>query len=377
MTDPKIHVLLIEDSLTYPQLISDLQFAESSGKLTWQQVERLDSATEILRTKPVDIVLLDLFLPDSNGLDTFTNLYPHAICLPIIVLTNPKNEPLALQTLPAGAQDYFIQGQMDVELLLRALRHSIERKQTEISLRLKIHELAVAAQQLESAGRIGYQLNNSLAVISLSVEMLLARIPPEDRNHMDLQTVYEELRRMGRLVTDLLQVNDQNSSQILTADRSAELNNDTADLIQHLQDQKIVIVRDEETYFFETGEAGTAGYIFKGASINELVSLIQHLIQAGVRISPASGTRWLNRSLEEIRGDRISSNEQLSLREREVLRLIAKGRTNKEIAKRLSISTRTVERHRSSIMNKFGFENRAELVAYAIRQSRFGRDDTK
>jgi DNA-binding CsgD family transcriptional regulator len=71
---------------------------------------------------------------------------------------------------------------------------------------------------------------------------------------------------------------------------------------------------------------------------------------------------------QQIKEGRIPSYEQLSPREREVIRLIARGRTNKEIAKRLSISVRTVERHRSSIMDKLGLQNRAELIAYAVQQ---------
>lgn len=70
-----------------------------------------------------------------------------------------------------------------------------------------------------------------------------------------------------------------------------------------------------------------------------------------------------------------NSYQQLSSRKREVFRLVAQGRTNKEIAEELSLSVRTVERHRSAIMNKIGLQNRAELVAYAVRQGFVHRGD--
>ena len=289
MTDPTIHVLLVEDNPIYARLISGLLSTGPSVKITWQQVEQLNSATDILRTEPFDIVLLDLSLPDSNGLDTFTSLYPHAICLPIIVLTSLKDEPLALQAVQAGAQDYFVKGQMDGELLVHMLRRAIEHKRTEISLQLKIYELMAAAHQLESAIRIGYQLNSSLGMILSRVEALLAQIPPDDFKHADLQTVQDEISRTGQLVANLLQFRLQNQSQV-----------------------------------------------FKGV-------------------------------LPKLNSSDTDLLVTLSRREREILRLVAEGKTSREIADRLSLSPKTDDTYRSRLMRKIGVANLAALVKFAIQ----------
>jgi two-component system response regulator NreC len=119
------------------------------------------------------------------------------------------------------------------------------------------------------------------------------------------------------------------------------------------------------------------GYILKGASINELVATIYRVIREGVMIPYTGGPHSLNHFWEEIRTVGVPHYQQLSPREREIVRLIARGRTNKEIAKRLSISVRTVERHRSSIMNKLGLQNRAELIAYAVQQGLMSGEDAK
>jgi len=130
----------------------------------------------------------------------------------------------------------------------------------------------------------------------------------------------------------------------------------------------ILTVHDDEAYFFQALQAGAAGYVLKGASRNELLAALRLVIYGGVPIPRKLGPRLVNDYLERVRKGEAPSYQQLSPREREVLRLVAQGRTNKEIAGQLSLSVRTVERHRSSIMNKIGLQNRAELVAYAVRQ---------
>jgi two-component system response regulator NreC len=87
------------------------------------------------------------------------------------------------------------------------------------------------------------------------------------------------------------------------------------------------------------------------------------------------GAQLLNNHLERIRKNETRAYERLSAREHGVLHLIAEGHTNREIAEKLSVSVRTIERHRSSIMNKLGLQNRAELVAYAVRQALMSKDD--
>ena len=138
----------------------------------------------------------------------------------------------------------------------------------------------------------------------------------------------------------------------------------------------VLTVHDDQAYFFRALEAGAAGYVLKGASVSELLAALRLVIHGGVPIPRTLGPRLLNDYLERVDGNEAPSYETLSAREREILRLIAKGRTNKQIAEELSFSVRTVERHRSSIMNKIGLQNRAELVAYAVRQGFLGGGDS-
>ncbi len=130
----------------------------------------------------------------------------------------------------------------------------------------------------------------------------------------------------------------------------------------------ILTIHHDEAYFFKALQAGAAGYVLKDASVSELLAALHLVIQGGVPIPRTLAPRLLKDYQERVDRQNGSSYEPLSYREREILRLICKGRTNKQIAEELFLSVRTVERHRSSIMRKAGLENRAELVAYAVRQ---------
>ena len=138
----------------------------------------------------------------------------------------------------------------------------------------------------------------------------------------------------------------------------------------------VLTVHDDEAYFFRALQAGAAGYVLKGASRNELLAALRLVTHGGVAIPHRLAPRLLSDYWDRVQNGVAPSYQQLSSREREVLRLVAQGRTNKEIAEQLSLSVRTVERHRSSIMNKVGLQNRAELVAYAVRQGFLSGGDT-
>ena len=90
---------------------------------------RLSQGLEFLAAETTGLVLLDLSLPDSHGLDTFARVYAHSPQIPIIVLTGNDDQTVALSAVKTGAQDYLVKGRLDRELLMRSMHYSIERKQ--------------------------------------------------------------------------------------------------------------------------------------------------------------------------------------------------------------------------------------------------------
>jgi two-component system, NarL family, response regulator NreC len=115
---------------------------------------------------------------------------------------------------------------------------------------------------------------------------------------------------------------------------------------------------------------GADGYVLKDAAEEELVSAIREVAAGGRYLHAALGAKMVRAEIEE--RDRAAA-DPLSDREREVLRLLAEGHTNQEIAARLSISVRTAETHRAHIMQKLRFTTRSELVRYAIDQGMLDR----
>lgn len=118
-------VLQVEDSPTDALLIREELERSPHFRLT--QVERLDEALRVLASDHYAVVLLDLGLPDSQGMDTLVRLHREAPHVPVVVMTGHTDEELALRALHAGAQDYLIKGQSNEFLLDRTLRYAIER----------------------------------------------------------------------------------------------------------------------------------------------------------------------------------------------------------------------------------------------------------
>jgi two-component system response regulator NreC len=136
-------------------------------------------------------------------------------------------------------------------------------------------------------------------------------------------------------------------------------------LLQALPDVKVLMLsmQDDPRYVREAFEAGASGYVLKEAADTDVVDAVR-AVAAGERyVHPALGARLIAAESEE---RKRAESDPLSEREREVLRLLALGHTNQEIAALLYISVRTAETHRAHIMQKLGLSSRAELVRYAL-----------
>ncbi len=122
----------------------------------------------------------------------------------------------------------------------------------------------------------------------------------------------------------------------------------------------------EPEYLFYTLRGGAAGYVLKNSTSEELVAAVRAVAEGGSYIHPKM-TAMLAKQIAGAGEEDDRSYQQLSNRELEVLQLLAKGFTNKEISERIYLSVKTVEAHRSKICQKLGLKSRADLVDYALR----------
>jgi two-component system response regulator NreC len=135
-------------------------------------------------------------------------------------------------------------------------------------------------------------------------------------------------------------------------------------------------MHEDEQYFFQMLHAGASGYVPKRAAPDELVTAIRTVARGDVFLYPSLATQLVQDYLKQAgTGDHLQVYDTLTPREQEVLILIAEGLSNPEIAEKLVISVKTVDRHRENIMRKLNLHSRIDLVKYSIKVGLIDLDD--
>ncbi len=128
-------------------------------------------------------------------------------------------------------------------------------------------------------------------------------------------------------------------------------------------------MHDDSRYFFQMLKEGALGYVVKGADPNQLVDAIKAVYEGKAYIVPDLSRLLLDDYLKRLEGgEELDSYARLTAREKEVLKLIGEGNTNREISENLFISINTVNRHRSNIMDKLEMHNKSQLIRFAVRK---------
>jgi two-component system, NarL family, response regulator NreC len=175
-------------------------------------------------------------------------------------------------------------------------------------------------------------------------------------------------REVVRLATEL-------SPNVILMDVAMPLLNgiDAAEQIRRSNDQIGVIMltmHADEGYLLRALNAGVRGYLLKESAEGDLLRAVQAVSQGKPFFSPAITQTLLEDYMRVLKEDGLSDSfELLTAREKEVLQLLAEGKTNKEVASILEISLYTVESHRTNLMQKLNLHNTAEIVLYAVRKN--------
>jgi signal transduction histidine kinase/DNA-binding response OmpR family regulator len=200
MNQKNINILLVEDNLADADLISELLEEASLARYLITSIDRLSDAIALINSQEFDVILLDLSLPDSHGLNTLEKVVLTAPTLPVLVLTGLTDRELAVQAVRQGAQDYLVKGKFDCDLLVRSISYGMERKQTLEQLRRseeRYHQLAA---------KLDLQVQERTAQLqqSLEVEAMLKRITDKVRDSLDQNQIIETAVRE---LTKVLKVN--------------------------------------------------------------------------------------------------------------------------------------------------------------------------
>ncbi|HWA86448.1 MAG TPA: response regulator, partial [Opitutus sp.] len=145
MDEPTFRVLLVEDSPTDAFLVREILATARGSRFTIAHAEELRDALAKLRTATFDVVLLDLGLPDSDGLETFERLHRAAPGVPIMILSGRDDEAMAIAAVHAGAEDYLVKGPGGETGLARAIRYAIERWRAKETIAAQARQQAAVA----------------------------------------------------------------------------------------------------------------------------------------------------------------------------------------------------------------------------------------
>jgi two-component system sensor histidine kinase/response regulator len=216
MTSQPIRVLLIEDNPGDARLLREMLDKPESIKTELTHFGCMNDALNHLATNPANIILLDLGLPDADGLGAVRRVRAIAPHIPLVVLTGLDDEALATQALQEGAQDYLIKGEIETRGLRRAVNYAIERQrmQAEQDIRRLNENLVINNEQLAAANAdletfsysVAHDLRSPIRQIAGFSKILLEeygpQLPAEACRYLD--RVAEGALQMGNLVDDLL-----------------------------------------------------------------------------------------------------------------------------------------------------------------------------
>ena len=227
----QIRGLLVEDNPGDAFLIKGMLSSGGNDFLNFQLtvVERLQDAIAVLKDEFFTVILLDLSLPDSLGLQTLYSLQLQDSGVPIIVLTGLEDEAIALQALQHGAQDYLIKKHLNRQLLVNTIRYSIERQQIEADLKHQALALATANQKLQKRTQeleianndleafnytVSHDLRNPLAGIKMACSLLTSYVGQQEKPQIYLSTIQKYTDQINDTLEGLVQLSQISRNEI-------------------------------------------------------------------------------------------------------------------------------------------------------------------
>ncbi|MBD2355762.1 hybrid sensor histidine kinase/response regulator [Tolypothrix sp. FACHB-123] len=267
MATGSVKILLIEDNLAEARLLQEFLKQGQSQDFSVVHVQRLQNALqELTRDQPLcsyDVILLDLTLPDSEGLSSLPTLINYAPSLPIVVLTNTNDEALAIEAVRQGAQDYLVKRQVNVDVLIRSLHYAIARKQVLESLRstnktleTRVEERTaelVKAKEInqfksEFVSMISHDIRNPLNTILLAAGLLQNSDDKltKEKKSAHFQMIRSAIKNMAQLLDEVSLIGQADSGKLHCELICLDLENFCRQLVEeaqlNLKDKQINLV---------------------------------------------------------------------------------------------------------------------------------------
>jgi signal transduction histidine kinase len=212
LTHPR--VLIIDDNPLDCKVLQSMLSPSADHNFTAQTAYSLESALQILKDHTINVILLDLNLPDSQGLNTLTKLSEAFPFVAIVINTGEYEEAFGPPTLGFGAQDFLSKGKYDSYILNKSLHYAIERKKIETELRLAYSKLKETQSQLiqsekmhlvgKLASGVAHEVKNPLATILYGIDYLTQKMPSDEKVVLTLKSIKDACHKAIDIIRDLL-----------------------------------------------------------------------------------------------------------------------------------------------------------------------------
>jgi signal transduction histidine kinase len=311
MEGKPIRVLLVEDNPGDVRLLREILREARSLPHELAHAGRLEEARARLAEGGVDVVLLDLSLPDAQGIDTVRRALEAAPEVPLIVLTGLDDERVALQAVHAGAQDYLVKGQIEPPLLARSIRYSLERKRLEGERLALLRSEQAARAYAEAAVRarddvlhvVSHDLGNSLSAVVVTTSVLLRTLPDAagEPARDSIAKIRDLAKQMQRLRQDLLDV-----ASIEAGGLSLEVGEVEPGAVLDALAERFQPLAEEKGVRLEVSSTAAETVL---ADRDRLLQALGNLVGNAIKFTPAEGVVRLGAEVEEGGGVRFEVHD--------------------------------------------------------------------
>jgi two-component system, sensor histidine kinase and response regulator len=232
-----IRVLLIEDNPGDARLVRERLLSASRARFEVESVDRLASAIERLRRAGIDVVLLDLSLPDSQGMETITRLHAEAPEIPIIALSGLDDQGVIQDAVKQGAEDYLVKGAFSTDILVRTILYAIDRQRLREDL-ARARDLALESARVRSEflANMSHEIRTPLNGVVGMTRLLIDTLVSADQREM-LEIACMSANALLKIVNDILDFSKVSAGKVVLEEADFDLGTAVENVVQIFSEQ--------------------------------------------------------------------------------------------------------------------------------------------